>query len=58
MTSALSDRFNLSRNGDSAYVLHEMKQAVTHDQFLESDSIVTIRVFYERVDRVELIRCT
>ena len=58
VTSALSDRFNLSREGDSACVLYETKQAMSYDQLLYFDSIVPIRVSSERVDRVELISCT
>ena len=58
VTSALSDRSKLSREGNSARVLYETKQAMSYDQLLYSDSIVPIRVSSERVDRVELISCT
>jgi len=47
----------LSREGDSACGLHGPRK-VAYDQFLYCNSILPIRVSFERVDRVELIRCT
>ena len=57
MTSAVIERFTLSREGDSACDLHGPRKVV-YDQFLYCNSILPIRVSFERVDRVELIRCT
>ena len=34
VTSTLSDRSNLNREGDSARVLYETKQAMSYDQLL------------------------
>ena len=57
VTSALSDRLSLSREGDSACVLYETRQAA-YDKLLYFDSILPIKVSCERVNRVELISCT
>ena len=54
---ALSDGFTLSRECDSACGLYETMHAM-YDKLLYVDSILPMRVPWERVERVELISCT